>query len=55
MKPIIIIDKPMQSMTIAEQEEIWQLSRINEVFVEDVNGELWQILDCTESSDAPSA
>jgi hypothetical protein len=44
----IIIQKPMESMTLEEQEEVWKLSRTDDVFVEDVNGVCWQVLDCTE-------
>lgn len=42
----IILDKPMSQMTLAEQEEVWRMSRTDEVFELDVNGELWQVVDC---------
>lgn len=34
-------------MTKERQEEVWRLSRTNEVYIRDVNGELWQVLDLT--------
>lgn len=35
----------MHDMTEEEQEEIWKLSRTNDVFEKDINGDLWQVLD----------
>ncbi len=51
---IIIEGKSMHDMTKAEQEEIWKLSKTNDVFEKDINGDLWQVLDLsnpTEESD----
>jgi ribosomal protein L16/L10AE len=46
MSPIIL-NEPIELMTTSQQEEIWVLSRTNEVYVRDVNGELFQVLDLT--------
>lgn len=43
----IVIKENMSQLNEKQQEEIWKLSRTNEVFEEDVNGVLWRILDLT--------
>ena len=45
---VIIEGTDMNHMTPEEQEKWWKLSRTCDVFERDVNGILWQILDCTE-------
>lgn len=53
MRPRIILEgKNMSNMTTEEQEYWWRLSRTNDVFEVDCNGELWQILDlCTDEKE----
>lgn len=48
MPKVILKGKDMSHMTLCEQEEVWRLSRANDVFEEDCNGVLWQVLDCTD-------
>lgn len=43
--PRIILGTPIESMTAAEQEQVWLLSRTHDVFIRDACGELWQVLD----------
>ncbi len=45
MRPRIIIKKSMRDMTLDEQEEVWRLSKDNDVFESDINGDLWQVID----------
>lgn len=47
----IIIDTPMASLSLEEQERIWRLSRENDVFERDVNGELWQVIDLSNDKE----
>lgn len=47
-KQYIIIERNMSQLSLDEQEKVWILSRTNNVFEKDCNGELWQILDCTK-------
>ncbi len=35
----------MRDMTLDEQEEVWRLSKDNDVFESDINGDLWQVID----------
>ena len=48
---IILKETSMELLPKDEQEKIWKLSRDNEVFIEDVNGELFQVLDCTDNGE----
>ena len=48
---IILKETSMEQLTTEEQEKTWRLSRDNEVFIEDVNGEYWQVLDCTNNEE----
>lgn len=41
----------MGEMTKERQEEIWRLSRNNRVIYQDINGEWWDVLDCTTDTD----
>jgi hypothetical protein len=34
-------------MSLDDQEKVWQLSRTCDVFEQDANGVLWQVLDLT--------
>ena len=43
----VILNMPMELMGKEQQEEVWRLSREKEVFIRDVNGSLWQVLDLT--------
>lgn len=47
----IVIETPMTSLSLEQQEEIWRLSRTNDVFEKDVNGVLWQVLDLTDGEE----
>lgn len=40
-------------LSLVEQELIWILSRESRVIYQDVNGEWWDILDCTEGEIKP--
>ena len=47
----VILASNMSQLTLAEQEEVWQLSRYNDVYERDINGVLWQVLDLTDDQD----
>lgn len=41
----IVITTPLELMSKEEQEYWWRKSRTDDVFIEDCNGEYWQVLD----------
>lgn len=43
----IVLNRPMELLSVAEQEQVWQLSRDHDVYIRDVNGLLWTVLDLT--------
>lgn len=47
----IIIDQPIETLPTNEQDKIFVMSRTNEVFCRDANGELWQAVDCDVDAD----
>lgn len=51
MKPRIIVETPMALLTLEQQEEVWRLSRTNDVFEKDINGELWQVIDMSNGQE----
>jgi hypothetical protein len=47
----IYIETPLHLMSLEEQDEIFKLSRTNNVLTKDVNGVYWQVIDCTENTE----